>query len=213
MKFDKNSLVLYAVTDSSRLNGRSLSSAVEEALKGGATFLQLREKDISDEEFLNTALKIKPIAKRYNVPFVINDNIAVAIKCGADGVHLGQSDIVGKDVRAMIGDDMMLGISANTVEAAKSAEKARADYIGVGAVFATSTKKNARNITPDRLKEIVGSVNIPVVAIGGITEENILSLKGCKTVGAAVVSALFWQNDIFSAAKRLKPLCEEIVKG
>lgn len=213
MKFDKKSLLLYAVTDSSRLNGRSLASAVEEALKGGATFLQLREKDISDEEFLNIALEIKPIAKKYNVPFVINDNIAVAIKCGADGVHLGQSDIVGKDVRAMIGDDMILGISANTVEAAKNAEKARADYIGVGAVFATSTKKNAQSITPDRLKEIADSVNIPAVAIGGITEENILLLKDCKAAGAAVVSALFWQNDIFSAAKRLKPLCEEIAKG
>lgn len=213
MKFDKKALTLYAVTDRAWLNGRDFYAVIEEALKGGATFLQLREKDISDEEFLSIALKIKPIAKKYKVPFVINDNISVAIKCGADGVHVGQSDIMGKDIRAMIGDDMILGISANTVEAAKNAERAGADYIGVGAVFSTATKKNAQNITVEKLREICSSVSIPAVAIGGITEQNILSLSGSGTAGVAVVSALFRQEDIFSAAKRLKPLCEDIAKG
>lgn len=213
MKFDKKALTLYAVTDRAWLNGRDFYAVIEEALKGGATFLQLREKDISDEEFLSIALKIKPIAEKYKVPFVINDNISVAIKCGADGVHVGQSDIMGKDIRAMIGDDMILGISANTVEAAKNAERAGADYIGVGAVFSTATKKNAQNITVEKLREICSSVSIPAVAIGGITEQNILSLSGSGTAGAAVVSALFRQEDIFSAAKRLKPLCEHIAKG
>ena len=213
MNLDKNSLLLYAVTDRSWLNGRDFYQVVEDSLKGGATFLQLREKDISDEEFLEIALKLKPIAEKYNVPFVINDNIEVAIKCKADGVHVGQSDIIGKDVRAMIGDDMILGISANTVEAAQKAEQAGADYIGVGAVFATSTKKNAKNITPEKLAEICDSVTIPAVAIGGITEENILTLKNSKIAGAAVVSAIYKNDDVFSATKRLKALCEEIVKG
>lgn len=213
MKFDKKSLTLYAVTDRAWLNGRDFYAVIEDSLKGGATFLQLREKDISDDELLSIALKIKPIAEKYKVPFVINDNISVAIKCGADGVHVGQSDIMGKDIRAIIGDDMILGISANTVETAKNAERAGADYIGVGAVFSTSTKKNAQNIAVEKLREICSSVSIPAVAIGGITEQNILSLSGSGTAGAAVVSALFRQEDIFSAAKRLKPLCEDIAKG
>lgn len=213
MIFNRDSLLLYAVTDRSWLNGRDFCDVVEEALKAGATFLQLREKNISDEEFLNIALKIKPIAKKYNVPFVINDNIEVALKCKADGVHVGQSDIVGKDVRAMIGDDMILGITANTVEAAQKAQQAGADYIGVGAVFATSTKKDAKNITHEKLAEICASVTIPAVAIGGISKDNILELKGSGIAGAAVVSAVFKNDDIAAATKHLKLLCEQTVKG
>lgn len=213
MNFNRDSLLLYALTDRSWLNGRDFCDVVEESLKAGATFLQLREKNISDEEFLDIALKLKPIAEKYDVPFVINDNIEVAIKCKADGVHVGQSDIVGKDVRAMIGDDMILGISANTVESAQKAEQAGADYIGVGAVFSTSTKKDAKNITPEKLAEICSSVTIPAVAIGGITKDNILSLKGSGIAGAAVVSAIFKNDDISAATKHLKQLCEQTVKG
>lgn len=213
MKLDRDSLLLYAVTDRSWLNGRELGEVVEETLKAGATFLQLREKDLSDEQFLAEALKIKPIAQKYGVPFIINDNVEVALKCGADGVHVGQSDIIGRDVRAEIGPDMILGISANTVETAKKAQQAGADYIGVGAVFGTSTKKDAKNITPEKLKEICGAVTIPAVAIGGVGEGNILELCGSGIAGAAVVSAIFKSDDISAATKRLRALCEQVVKG
>lgn len=213
MKLDKKSLLLYAITDRSWLNGASLESAVEKALKGGATFLQLREKNLSAGDFLSEAEKLMPLAKSYNVPFVINDDVELAVKCGADGVHVGQSDIKGRDIRAIIGPDMILGVSANTVETAKRAEQSGADYIGVGAVFGTSTKKDAKNVSTELLKEICQSVSIPVVAIGGISENNILELCGSGICGASVISAIFAAKDIEKATANLKKLCEQVVKG
>lgn len=213
MKIDKSTMLLYAVTDRSWLNGATLESTVEKVLQAGATFLQLREKDLSDEKFLTEANKIKPLAQKHNVPFVINDNIEVAIKCGADGVHVGQSDIVDKDVRALVGPDMILGISANTVETAKRAEASGADYIGVGAVFGTATKKDAQAISVERLREICAAVSIPVVAIGGINEHNILQLANSGIDGVAVISAIFAKPDVADATRALRKLSEKVVNG
>lgn len=213
MKIDKSAMLLYAVTDRSWLNGETLESIVEKVLQAGATFLQLREKDLSDEEFLTEANKIKSLAQKHNVPFVINDNIEVAIKCGADGVHVGQSDIVDKDVRALVGPDMILGISANTVETAKRAEASGADYIGVGAVFGTATKKDAQAISVARLREICAAVSIPVVAIGGINEHNILQLANSGVDGVAVISAIFAKPDVAAATRALRKLSEKVVNG
>lgn len=206
-------MLLYAVTDRSWLNGATLESTVEKVLAAGVTFLQLREKDLSDEAFLAEAKKIKPLAQKHHVPFVINDNIEVAIKCGADGVHVGQSDIVDKDVRALVGPDMILGISANTVETARRAEENGADYIGVGAVFGTATKKDAQAISVERLREICAAVSIPVVAIGGINEHNILQLADSGIDGVAVISAIFAKPDVADATRALRKLSEKVVNG
>lgn len=213
MKTDKSAMLLYAVTDRSWLHGETLESAVEKVLQAGATFLQLREKELTDGEFLAEAEKIKSVAKKHNIPFVINDNIEVALKCGADGVHVGQSDIVDKDIRALIGPDKILGISANTVETAKRAEESGADYIGVGAVFGTATKKDAQAISVARLQEICAAVSIPVVAIGGINEKNILQLAGSGIDGVAVISAIFAKPDIAAATRELRTLSEKVVNG
>lgn len=213
MKIDKSAMLLYAVTDRTWLNGATLESTVEKVLAAGVTFLQLREKDLTDEEFLAEANKIKPLAQKHNVPFVINDNMEVAIKCGADGVHVGQSDIVDKDVRALVGPDMILGISANTVETARRAEASGADYIGVGAVFGTATKKDAQAISVERLREICAAVSIPVVAIGGINEHNILQLADSGIDGVAVISAIFAKPDVAVATRALLKLSEKVVKG
>ena len=199
-------MLLYVVTDRRWLDGAPLETAVEQALLGGATFLQLREKALPDEAFLAEALTLKTLAKKYEVPLVINDNIDVAIKADADGVHVGQSDMIDTDVRARIGPDKILGISANTVENAIIAEKRGADYIGVGAVFGTTTKEDAQNITIEMLRKICDAVSIPVVAIGGINETNILALSGSGIDGVAVISAIFSKPDICAATKRLKTL-------
>ena len=204
-------MLFYAVTDRAWLNGETLESQVEKALKGGATFVQLREKELDEEMFLEEAKKIKKLCAEYHVPFVINDNVDIALKVDADGVHVGQSDIKGRDIRAMIGPDKILGISAGTVEEAQAAEKAGADYIGVGAVFGTSTKKNARNLSKEKLKEISSSVSIPVVAIGGINASNVVELSGCGVDGVAVVSAIFAAEDPGAATEHLKTLAAEMV--
>lgn len=208
MKFTKDeiraSMLLYAVTDEMWLKeGQTLASVTEEVLKNGATFLQIREKELGDADFLNQAKALKEVAARYGVPYVVNDNIQVALECDADGVHVGQSDIVGKDVRSMIGPDKILGISANTVETAIAAEKAGADYIGVGAVFNTSTKKDATTLSVSQLREICDAVRIPVVAIGGISSGNILQLSGSGIDGVAVVSAIYAQSDPGAATAEL----------
>ena len=161
--------------------------------------------------FLAEAGELKALAGRYHVPFVVNDSVEVALECGADGVHVGQSDIQGRDIRALIGPDKILGISANTVETALSAQKAGADYIGVGAVFGTTTKKDAKNLSVEQLRAICDAVDIPVVAIGGIGAENLLQLRGSGVDGVAVVSAIFAQPDPGAAAKRLRALAEELV--
>lgn len=204
---------LYVVTDRTWLNGEPLENAVEKILAAGATFLQLREKDLSDAEFLAEAKKIKPIAKKYKIPFVINDNIEVAMQCGADGVHVGQSDIINRDIRAVIGPDMILGISANTVGTAQRAEQSGADYIGVGAVFGTSTKKDAQAISVERLREICSAVHIPVVAIGGISAENIMQLANSGIDGVAVISAIFARPDPVAATAALRELSDKVVTG
>ena len=216
MKFTKDeirkAMLLYAVTDQMWLKeGETLSDVVEEVLKNGATFLQIREKDLAQDAFEVEAERLKTLCAQRGVPFVVNDSVEIALKIDADGVHVGQSDIKGRDIRAMIGPDKILGISAGTVEEAVAAEKAGADYIGVGAIFGTSTKKNARSMTMERLKEIVSSVSIPVVAIGGISAENILQLRGSGVDGVAVVSAIFAAENPGKATADLLKLAEEVV--
>ena len=203
-------MLLYAVTDRAWLEGRALPDVVEEVLANGATFLQVREKGMDHDAFLAEASILKEQAARYHVPFVVNDSVEVALACGADGVHVGQSDIQGRDIRALIGPDKILGISANTVDTALAAQTAGADYIGVGAVFGTTTKRDARNLSVAQLKEICNAVDIPVVAIGGISADNILELRGSGVDGVAVVSAIFAQPDPGAAARRLRALAEEL---
>lgn len=216
MKFSKdeirNSMLLYAVTDRAWLKeNQMLSDVVKEVLENGATFLQIREKDLEPDVFEAEAKKLKRLCNQYRVPFVVNDSVEIALQCNADGVHVGQSDIKGRDIRAMIGPDKILGISAGTVEEAVNAEKAGADYIGVGAVFGTSTKKNARTMTIKQLQEIRNSVYIPVVAIGGIGIHNINQLAGSGVHGAAVVSAIFAAEKPGEATAQLVELSREMV--
>lgn len=215
MKFTKDEIrrgmTLYAVTDRSWLGERTLAQVVEEVLRGGATFLQLREKELDREAILDEAREIQAIAARYRVPFVINDSVDIALACDADGVHVGQNDLMGRDVRALIGPDKILGITANTVELAVAAEKAGADYIGAGAVFGTTTKQNAKNLSLDTLKAICQAVSIPVVAIGGVNADNLPRLAGTGAAGAAVVSAIFAQKDPEEAARRMRTLADKMV--
>ena len=211
MKCDKKDLLLYAVTDRHWLNGRTLYSQVEEALKGGATFIQLREKELDEEHFLEEAKEIKELCRRYQVPFVINDNVEIALAVDADGVHVGQSDMEAGDVRAKLGPDKMIGVSAQTVEQAVMAEQNGADYLGVGAVFPTGSKADALEVSHDTLKAICKAVKIPVLAIGGISKENILELSGSGVCGIAVISAIFAKDDIEEAARELRGLTEKMV--
>lgn len=212
MNCDKKDLLLYAVTDRSWLNGETLYSQVEKALKGGATFMQLREKDLDEENFLKEAVEIKKLCRKYEVPFVINDNVDIALSMDADGVHVGQSDMEALDVRAKLGPDKIIGVSAQTVEQALLAEKHGADYLGVGAVFHTGTKLDADDVSFETLKEICQAVSIPVVAIGGITSDNLMKLKGSDIAGVAVVSAIFAQKDIEAATRDLLEKTKEMVK-
>lgn len=210
----RKSMLLYAVTDQRWLKAdETLLDVVKEVLKNGATFLQIREKDLGEADFEVEAKKLQDICREYHVPYVVNDNVEIAIHIDADGVHVGQSDIKGRDIRAMIGKDKILGISAGTVEEAIAAEKAGADYIGVGAVFTTSTKENARNMSMESLKEIVESVSIPVVAIGGISSENIMELSGSGVDGVAVVSAIFAAENPGQATKELLGKAKALVEG
>lgn len=213
MKFDKNDLLLYAVTDRHWLAAdESLYSVVEKALKGGATFMQLREKNLEEEQFLKEAVEIKGLCAQYGVPFVINDNVDIAVSMDADGVHVGQSDMEAGDVRAKIGPDKILGVSAHTVEQAKLAEAQGADYLGVGAVFPTGSKDDADEVRGETLKEICQAVNIPVIAIGGITADNTPQLAGSGICGIAVISAIFGQRDIEEATKKLREATKEMVE-
>ena len=216
MKFTKDeireAMLLYAVTDQSWLReGQTLLSVCEEVLENGATFLQIREKDLDEHSFEAEAAKLKALCARYRVPYVVNDSVEIALAIDADGVHVGQSDIKGRDIRGMIGPDKILGISAGTVEEARAAEKAGADYIGVGAVFQTGTKKNARNLSVEKLKEIRSAVSIPVVAIGGINAARMMELSGSGVDGVAVVSAIFAAEDPGKATAQLLALAKELV--
>ncbi|MEG0371358.1 MAG: thiamine phosphate synthase, partial [Clostridium sp.] len=206
MKLDKKSMLLYIVTNRSWLGNNNLSDQVKEIIESGGTFIQLREKDLPFNKFVALGKQIKEITDKYSVPFVINDNIEVAIQVDADGVHVGQSDMNVEDVRHLIGPNKILGVSAQTVNQAISAEKQGADYIGVGAVFTTSTKKDADTVTLETLKEICNNVSIPVIAIGGINENNILELRETGISGVAVISAIFAKPSISLATKELLEL-------
>ncbi len=199
----KEDLLLYGITDRYWLDGRNLADDVELALKGGTTMLQLREKDLDEENFYKEAVEIKSLCERYKIPFIINDNVQLAVKVGADGVHVGQNDMVAQDVRALIGPDKILGVSTQTVEEAILAEKMGADYLGVGAVFPTGSKNDCWVLSHELCRDICSAVKIPVVAIGGITKDNIKMLKGLGFAGISVISAIFAQKNIEEACRTL----------
>lgn len=213
MKCDKKTMLLYAVTDRAWIGKQSLYEQVESALKGGVTCVQLREKKLDDEAFLNEAIEICALCKRYGVPFFINDNIEVAVKCHADGVHVGQDDMEVSEVRKIVGDDMIIGVSAHSVEEAVKAVKNGADCLGVGAVFATSTKTDACVLSKETLRDICAAVDVPVVAIGGIGKSNISLLSGTGVDGVAIVSAIFGAEDIESECRELRKLSEDMVNA
>lgn len=208
----RKGMLLYAVTDRIWLKeGQTLLSVCEEILNNGATFLQIREKDLDAASFQEEAAQLKDLCSRHRVPYVVNDSVEIAMAIDSDGVHVGQSDIKGRDIRSMIGENKILGISAGTVEETIAAEKAGADYIGVGAVFGTSTKKDARNLTVEKLKEITSAVSIPVVAIGGINSKNLMELSGSGVDGVAVVSAIFASENPGQATALLLKLAREMI--
>ena len=209
MNIDKSKLLLYAVTDRDCLKGKSLEKAVEEAILGGVTCVQLREKNASAEEIIEEAQRLLKICRKYSVPLIINDDYEAALRSGADGVHVGIEDAPVAEIRRIAGENFIIGATAKTVEQAKLAESSGADYLGVGAVFPSPTKTNAIRITPKQLSEICSCVNIPAVAIGGITAGNVPEIKGCGHSGIAVVSAVFGAKDIKAAAEKL---CEVVRK-
>ena len=212
MKCDKQNMLLYAVTDRAWVGKQSLYEQVESALKGGVTCVQLREKELDDEAFLKEAVEIHALCQRYGVPFFVNDNVDIAIRCHAEGVHVGQEDMAAAQVRARVGEGMMIGVSVHSVEEAQEAVKHGADCLGVGAAFATHTKTDVDVLPHETLKAICDAVDIPVVAIGGISRDNILELRDCGLDGVAVVSALFAQTDVKAAAEELLRLSEEIAR-
>ena len=213
MKCDKNSMLLYAVTDRAWTSGKTLYMQVEEALKGGATCIQLREKELGDDAFFREAVAIKELCNQYSIPFIVNDNVDIAIACGADGIHVGQTDMQADNVRSLIGENMILGISVQTVEQAMLAEQSGADYLGVGAVFSTSTKADADIVSLPVLKEICAAVSIPVVAIGGIYRHNIMKLAGTGIDGVALVSAIFASPEIEAECRTLLALSKKMVNA
>lgn len=213
MNVDKKDLLLYAVTDRHWLNGRTLYSVVKESLDGGVTFLQLREKELDEVHFLEEAKELQQLCREYQVPFIVNDNVDIAISMNADGVHVGQSDMEAGDVRAKLGPDKIIGVSAQTVEKAVLAEKHGADYLGVGAVFPTGSKDDADDVSYETLKAICEAVSIPVIAIGGITQENVKELAGSGICGIAVISAIYAQQDIRKASEDLKKETQRMVEA
>ena len=210
MKLD---LRVYAVTDRTWTGEKTLACQLEEALQAGVTLVQLREKEMDDKAFLEEARQIKALTDSYGVPLIINDNVKVALDCDAAGVHIGQDDMDAADVRRLLGPEKILGETAKTVEQARRAEKAGADYLGSGAVFGSSTKREALPMTMERLKEITDSVSIPVVAIGGITKDNISMFEGTGVDGVALVSAIFGQRDIAEATKDMKERSRKVVES
>lgn len=211
MKCGKKELQLYAITDRHWLNGRSLYEVVKESLDGGVTFLQLREKQLDEDHFLEEAKKLQGLCSEYNVPFIINDNVEIALAINADGVHIGQSDMEMKEAREKLGPDKIIGVSAHTKEEALLAQAQGVDYLGVGAVFPTSSKDDAESVSYETLKAICEVVSIPVVAIGGITRENLHQLSGSGVSGISVISAIYAQSDIKEAARELKQCVQEIL--
>lgn len=211
MRCKKETMLLYAVTDRSWVGEQTLFAQVESAIRGGVTCVQLREKDLDEKSFLKEAICMKRLCQDYDVPFIINDNVEIAIKCGADGVHVGQKDMEAGKVRELVGEDMIIGVSVQSVKQAVLAEKAGADYLGVGAVFSTTTKLDAADVDFDTLKDICDAVTIPVVAIGGINRDNILKISGTGVDGVALVSAIFSADDIESECAFLRRLSQEMI--
>ncbi len=209
--FDRNCLRLYAVTDRSWLGDETLYTQVEKALKGGATMIQIREKELDEAHFEQEAREIQQLCKSYKVPLIINDNVALAKRIHADGVHIGQSDMQLVSAREILGDDKIIGVTAKTVEQAKEAEASGADYLGSGAVFDSSTKTDAKPMDHALLQRICESVSIPVVAIGGITSENAVRLSGRGIAGIAVVSGIFANPDIEAETRHLLELVNNIL--
>lgn len=204
--------MLYAVTDRAWVGKQTLLQQIEEALKGGVTLLQLREKGLSEEAFVEEAIQVREVCHKYGVPLIINDNVEVAIKSGADGVHVGIEDQPVAEIRQRVGREFIIGATAKTVEQAKAAEAAGADYLGVGAVFPSPTKKNAIRITKEQLQKICASVSIPAVAIGGISAENVEELQDGGMCGVAVVSAVFAAEDIADATAQLKEQVKQLLE-
>lgn len=213
MSIDKQDLLLYAVTDRTWMGESTLAAQAKEAIEAGVTMIQLREKNLDYGRFLELAMAVRRVTERSQIPFVINDNVDVALACGADGIHVGQKDQPADEVRRQIGPGKILGVSVQTVQQAICAEQSGADYLGVGAMFLTSTKQDASKVSFETLKTICGTVNIPVVAIGGIGKNNILRLGGSGIAGVAVVSAIFAQPDISAAAAELRRLAETMAEG
>ena len=211
MRCDKRHMLLYAVTDRAWVGKQTLYQQVEAALKGGVTCVQLREKELGEAAFLQEAKDICALCRRYGVPFIVNDNVDIAIACGADGIHVGQEDMEAGAVRRQVGEDMTLGVSVHTVEEAQQAVQDGADYLGLGAVFPTSTKTDADQMSVDMLQAICQAVEVPVVAIGGINRSNLLRLSGSGVNGVALVSAIFSAQDIEGACRELRALSEEMV--
>ena len=213
MKCDKKDLMLYAVTDRHWLGNKTLREQVEEALRGGVTFVQLREKHLEKEEFFEEAVEIRDLCRAYGVPFVINDDVEIALRSDADGVHVGQSDMEAGNVRELLGPDKIIGVSAHSVEEALLAEKRGADYLGVGAMFPTGSKDDAEVLPAEVLRDICAAVKIPVIAIGGITRDNVKELSGSGICGIAVISAIFGQPDVRAAAEDLLRQTGEMLEG
>ena len=211
MKLSKDDLLLYAITDRRNLDKKVFFEKIEEALQGGVTILQLREKELDEDSFINEAIEVKNICRKHGVPLIINDNVNVALKSGADGVHVGIEDMPIDEIRRTVPDSFIIGATCKTVEQAQSAERLGADYMGVGAVFPSPTKKNAVRITREQLKEICASVSIPAVAIGGISLENVDELKNGGMSGIAVVSAVFSADDIQKTASLLKEKAKSLI--
>lgn len=212
MNFTAQNLLLYAVTDRAWVGRQTLLEQIESALKGGATLVQLREKDLPRLDYIREAAQATALCHRYGVPLIVNDSLKVALKSGADGVHVGIEDQPVAEIRRQAGKGFLIGATAKTVEQARAAQAAGADYLGVGAVFPSPTKKNAIRITTGQLREICASVSIPCVAIGGISRENLPALAGGGMDGFALVSAIFSQPDIEAACRELRALAERTVK-
>ncbi len=207
----KKSLTLYAVTDRHWTGEKNLIQQTKEAIKGGATFVQIREKNLGEQKFKEEAIQLKKLCGKHKIPFVVNDNVQLAKKIDADGVHIGQDDMEILEARKILGEQKIIGVSAQTVEEAMLAEKQGADYLGVGAVFQTGSKDDAVNVSLKTLNEICKAVKIPVVAIGGITKDNVHELKGSGICGISVISAIFAQKDIKKATEDLKKLVEDLL--
>ena len=210
MKCDKRHMLLYAVTDRAWTGKQTLYEQVEAALKGGVTCVQLREKELDETAFLQEAKELCALCRRYGVPFLVNDNVEIAIACGADGIHVGQEDLAAGEVRHQVGDDMILGVSVHTVEEACQAVRDGADYLGLGAVFPTSTKTDVEQMSNETLRAICDAVDVPIVAIGGINRGNILRLAGSGVDGVALVSAIFSAEDIEGTCRELRAMSEEM---